>query len=82
MFKQCVICGTTRHIEMHHIRKVRDLKSKLRKKNTDFFTFQMAAINRKRAPLCPEHHKALHNNTLSNDDCELFKENIQLLKKK
>jgi group II intron reverse transcriptase/maturase len=81
LFKQCVICGSTKHIEMHHIRKVRDLKSKLRKKNTDFFSFQMAAINRKQAPLCAEHHKALHNNTLSHDQRELFKENIQLLKK-
>lgn len=82
LFKQCVICGSTKHIEMHHIRKVRDLKSKLRKKNTDFFSLQMAAINRKQVPLCAEHHKALHNNTLSHDERELFKENIQLLKKR
>jgi hypothetical protein len=67
---------------MHHIRKVRDLKSKLRKKDTDFFSLQMAAINRKQVPLCAEHHKALHNNTLSHDERELFKENIQLLKKR
>jgi len=79
--KQCIICGSTNHIEMHHIRKVRDLKSKLRKKSTDFFRFQMAAINRKQVPLCVEHHKALHNNSLSHDERELFKENIQLLKK-
>ena len=67
---------STKHIEMHYIRKVRDLKSKLREKNTDFFSSQMAAINRKQVPLCAEHHKALHNNTLSYDECELFKENI------
>lgn len=42
----------------------------------------MAAINRKQVPLCAEHHKALHNNTLSHDERELFKENIQLLKKR
>jgi hypothetical protein len=41
----------------------------------------MAAINCKQVPLCAEHHKALHNNTLSHDECELFQENIQLLKK-
>merc|ERR1711974_570721 len=34
LFKQCVICGSSNRIEMHHVRKVRDLKSKLRKKNT------------------------------------------------
>jgi len=82
LFRQCVICSSTKNVEMHHIRKIRDLKSKLRKKNTDFFSFQMAAINRKQVPLCAEHHKALHNNTLSYDERELFKENIQLLKKK
>jgi hypothetical protein len=79
--KQCIICGSIKHIEMHHIRRVKDLKSKLRKKNTDFFTFQMAAINRKQVPLCTEHHKAVHNNSLSDDERRLFKENIQLLKK-
>jgi len=73
LFKQCVICGSTKHIGMHHIRKVRDLKSKLKKKNTDFFSFQMAAINRKQVPLCAEHHKALHNNTLSHNKRELLK---------
>ena len=83
MFKQCVICGSTKHIEMHHIRKVRDLQSKLRKKNTDFFSFQMAAINRKQVPLCAEHYKALHNIiTLSfMMNVNFFKENIQLVKK-
>jgi hypothetical protein len=66
---------------MHHIRKVRDLKSKLRKKNTDFFSLQMAAINRKQVSLCDEHHKASHNNSLSHGERGLFKENCQLLKK-
>lgn len=81
LFKQCVICGSTKHIEMHHIRKVRDLKNKLKKKNTDFFSSQMAAINRKQVPLCVEHHKALHDNSLSHDERELFKKSISLLKK-
>lgn len=66
---------------MHHVRKVKDLKSELLKKNVDFFTAQMAAINRKQVPLCAEHHKALHNNTLSHNERELFKKNIKLLKK-
>jgi hypothetical protein len=41
----------------------------------------MAAINRKQVPLCVEHHKALHNNSLSHDERELFKKSISLLKK-
>jgi group II intron reverse transcriptase/maturase len=80
LFKLCVICGSSERIEMHHVRKVKDLKSKAMKKNVDFFTAQMAAINRKQVPLCSAHHKALHNNTLSTQERELFKENIKSLK--
>lgn len=39
----------------------------------------MAAINRKQLPLCAEHHKALHNSTLSHDERELFKKNEKML---
>jgi group II intron reverse transcriptase/maturase len=38
LFKLCIICGSSNQIEMHHVRKVKDLKSKARGKNTDFFT--------------------------------------------
>jgi hypothetical protein len=80
LFKLCIICGSSNQIEMHHVRKVKDLKSKARGKNTDFFTMQMAAINRKQIPLCSTHHKALHNKTLSTLERELFESNIKLLK--
>ena len=80
LFEICVICGSN-HVGMHYIRKVRDLKSKARGKTIDFLTMQMAAINRKQAPLCPHHHKALHNNILSTVERELFKSNLRLLKK-
>ena len=80
LFKQCVICGSSEQIEMHHVRYIKDLKRKAKMKLLDFFTMQMAAINRKQVPLCVEHHKALHNNTLSHNERELFKENIKLLK--
>lgn len=79
LFEICVICGSN-HVGMHYIRKVRDLKSKARGKTIDFLTMQMAAINRKQAPLCPHHHKALHNNILSTVERELFKSNLRLLK--
>ena len=46
----------------------------------DFFTLQMSAINRKQVPLCFSHHKALHSNTLSDSERELFKNNLKLLK--
>lgn len=81
LFKQCVICGESKKVEMHHIRRVRDLKSKLKKKKTDFFLAQMVAINRKQVPLCKKHHQALHKNALTQKERELLKNNTQLLKK-
>ena len=80
LFKSCIICGSTNQIEMHHVRKVKDLKNKVKRKELDFFTTQMAAINRKQVPLCSAHHLALHNNTLSTHERELFLSNVKSLK--
>jgi hypothetical protein len=33
---------------------------------------QMAAINRKQGPLCREHHKAVHKNSFTRVEKELF----------
>jgi hypothetical protein len=57
----CVICGSTDKVEMHHVRQIRDMKNPNNK--LDFYTRQMAAINRKQVPLCSDHHIRLHNNT-------------------
>ena len=65
---------------MHHVRQIKDLKKKNMKKLLDFFTMQMAAINRKQVPLCNFHHHALHNNNLSPVDRRLFKEGIKKFK--
>ena len=79
-FKQCVICGSSDQIEMHHVRQIKDLKIKAKTKFLDFFTMQTAAINRKQVPLCVYHHKALHHNTLSSEERKLFKEGVQKMK--
>lgn len=82
LFKTCVICGS-KNVEMHHVRKIRDLKNKAKGKKLDFFTMQMAAVNRKQIPLCSVHHLALHNNSLTSSERELFKNNLgKSLKKK
>jgi hypothetical protein len=39
-------------VEMHHVKKIKELKSR---KHLDWFTMQMAAINRKQVPL--DHHR-------------------------
>lgn len=57
----CAICGDSSNVEMHHVRQIKDMKNPNGK--LDFFTRQMAAINRKQVPLCKDHHIRLHNNT-------------------
>jgi len=69
--KTCIICDQSENVEMHHVRKIRDLKDPNGK--LDFFTRQMAAINRKQVPLCRTHHNGLHNNTLTEHEREIFR---------
>lgn len=80
LFKVCTICGSKDNIEMHHVRKIRDLKRKAAGKGMDWFTQQLAAVNRKQAPLCSFHHKALHANKLTLEERQLFNRRLKLLK--
>ena len=62
-------------VEMHHVRKVKDLKAKATGGKLDFFTLQMASINCKQVPLCRTHHVALHRNKLFPLERQQFKIN-------
>lgn len=75
----CLVCGETPS-EMHHVRKIKDLRSRYDRGGIDFWTFQMAAINRKQIPLCKAHHLALHRGTLTHSEREMLKEAIRNLK--
>lgn len=81
LYKDCIICGSADHIEMHHVRKIRDLKRKASGKKMDWFTMQMASVNRKQAPLCSFHHKALHHKKLTLEERRLFNQRLKLLLK-
>ena len=70
LHKACIMCGNTVDVEMHHVRKIRDLKNPNSK--LDFFGRQMAAINRKQVPLCKDHHIRLHNNTWTDKERSIF----------
>jgi len=75
IFKVCIICGSPNKVEMHHIRKIKDLKNPRSShsiKGSDFFTRQMIAINRKQIPLCKDHHIRLHKDTWTNQEKEIF----------
>ena len=57
---QCELCGRTdMDIEMHHIRKLKDLKGK------SYWECFMIARNRKTLALCIDCHKKLHNGKLN-----------------
>lgn len=72
LHKTCIICGNK--AEMHHVRAIKDLKQSLK---LDWFTMQMAAINRKQVPLCRPHHMALHHNKLSGVERLAYKDGIE-----
>ncbi|CAN0548841.1 unnamed protein product, partial [Ectocarpus sp. 12 AP-2014] len=66
--------------EMHHVKKIKDLKAGYKAGKIDYWTLQMAAINRKQIPLCKAHHFALHRDTLSCKEREMLKEAIRNFK--
>jgi len=75
----CVVCGSTEHIEMHHIRKVRDIRKDAQlNKNHNWFKRQLAAINRKQVPLCRYHHEQLHKNSFTAEERINFETNLKL----
>jgi group II intron reverse transcriptase/maturase len=76
--KACVICGDM-PAEMHHVRKIRDLKAKYRKGKLDFFRVQMAAFNRKQVPLCRIHHITLHKGALTETERIAFRKGLEEL---
>jgi group II intron reverse transcriptase/maturase len=71
--KCCAVCGCI-PVEMHHVKSIKELKSR---KHLDWFTMQMAAINRKQVPLCKEHHKKLHGGKLSPAERDAFREELR-----
>jgi group II intron reverse transcriptase/maturase len=74
--KGCLVCGETPS-EMHHVRKVKDLKARYKTGKIDYWTFQMASVNRKQIPLCLAHHIAIHKDTLSLQEREMLKDSIR-----
>lgn len=74
--KTCLVCGSS-SVEMHHVRQIRDLKNKEKAGTFDFWTLQLAAINRKQIPLCRLHHESLHKNTLSKEERTQLQVGIQ-----
>jgi len=50
----CYVCGSVENVEMHHVRKISDIKTKDQRSKV------MIAVNRKQLPLCKKHHYEVH----------------------
>lgn len=59
----CELCGSKKNIEVHHIRKLADLKKK-GKSEPPMWVQIMAMRRRKTLVVCRECHTAIHNGTL------------------
>lgn len=67
----CALCGTTSQIEKHHLRKVKDVRQKIRTGNITFAQWQ-GAVLRKQIPLCQYHHDLYHKGLLSHADLNVM----------
>lgn len=57
----CEICGSTGHCEVHHIRKLADLKHRWRgRKEKPAWVIRMIALQRKTLVVCEKCHDAIH----------------------
>lgn len=77
--KACIVCGDAYHVEMHHVRKIRELLRT--KKHLDWDNLQMAAINRKQVPLCHKHHVRVHTGRLTPLEKQMFQAGCKALVK-
>jgi hypothetical protein len=64
MADTCELCGSKKNIEVHHIRKLTDVKNK-GLPNAPTWAQVMAARNRKTLVVCRECHVAIHNGTIN-----------------
>lgn len=57
--QQCELCGSTENVEVHHIRKLKDLE-KFGQANKPEWAFQMSARRRKSLVVCQKCHNDIH----------------------
>lgn len=63
----CAICGSNTKVEMHHVRKASDVRSKVRTGNATYLQWTGGFL-RKQIPLCHYHHILLHKGQLNQAD--------------
>lgn len=65
---ECELCGSNEQIEVHHIRKLKDIKDKYRKRGQRVpnWVLTMSEMNRKTLIVCKKCHVKIHNGTINN----------------
>lgn len=58
---KCKICGAAKHIEMHHVNPIKNLKNKKR----DFLSSKKIMQSRRQIPLCRNCHQTVHSGKYS-----------------
>jgi group II intron reverse transcriptase/maturase len=61
---QCELCGSTENVQVHHVRKLKELKRRYKgRANPPKWVAKMAALRRKTLVTCAECHRAIHAGT-------------------
>ena len=72
--KSCVLCGSTHKLEMHHLRKVSDIRAKFLSGNKPTYQQFTGAFKRKQIPLCQYHHNIYHLGKCTAADLKIIRE--------
>jgi group II intron reverse transcriptase/maturase len=59
--EQCELCGKTERVQVHHIRKLADIRRKYRQGEIPPWVAKMSNIHRKTLMVCQQCHRAIHN---------------------
>ena len=61
--QECELCGSTEQVEIHHVRKLKDLVNQYRRQEKPAWVVRMAQIRRKTLVVCNKCHQAIHRGT-------------------
>jgi group II intron reverse transcriptase/maturase len=64
---ECVLCGSSYKVEMHHLRRVKDVWQNIRTGNVTYAQWIGGSL-RKQIPLCKYHHQLYHQGKLNTAD--------------
>jgi len=64
LYQKCALCQSTNQVEMHYIRKVKDVRGRIRSGNNTYAKW-VRAYKQKQVLLCAYHYDLLHREDLN-----------------